>query len=164
MPECRRARGKRYPLNTVLALAVAARRAGYCRVTAFAEFAGLLSQDQLEAVGALWSESKQRDTTPSITTFHDILAALPPEILDNAIGQWTGQHGTARAPVFMDEKDLRGASKQLEDGRRMMVAAVEHVTGLVLAQAEVDSKSNEIPVLFLAFSRGVPTRIGRSIP
>ena len=123
VPECRRDRGKRYPLNTVLAIAVAARLAGYRGVNAFAQFAALLSQEQLEAVGAFWSPSKQRYTAPAITTFHNILAALPPETLDNAIGQWTGQHSTAHAPVAMDGKDLRGASKQTEDGRRMMVAA-----------------------------------------
>ena len=64
-----------------------------------------------------------------------------PPTLDNAI-QWTGQHSTAHAPVAMDGKDLRGASKQTEDGRRMMVAAVD--SGMVLGQVEVDSKSNEI--------------------
>ena len=145
VPECRRARGKRYPLNTVLALA--ARLAGYRGVNAFAQFAALLSQEQLKAVGAFWSPGKQRYTAPAITTFHKILAALPPETLDNAIGQWTGQQGTADAPVAMDGKDLRGASKQTEDGRRMMVAAVEHKTGVVLGQVQVDSKSNEIPAV-----------------
>ena len=59
-------------------------------MNAFAQFAALLSQEQLEAVGAFWSPS-QRYTAPAITTFHNILAALPPETLDNAIGQWTGQ-------------------------------------------------------------------------
>ena len=147
VPECRRDRGKRYPLNTVLAIAVAARLAGYRGVNAFAQFAALLSQEQIEAVGAFWSPSKQRYTAPAITTFHNILAALPPETLDNAIGQWTGQHSTAHAPVAMDGKDLRGASKQTEDGRRMMVAAVEHDSGMVLGQVEVDSKSNEIPAV-----------------
>ena len=49
--------------------------------------------------------------------------------------------------VAMDGKDLRGASKQTEDGRRMMVAAVEHDSGMVLGQVEVDSKSNEIPAV-----------------
>ena len=147
VPECRLARGKRYPLNTVLALAVAARLAGYRGVTAFAQFARLLSQEQLKAVGAFYRESKQRYTSPSVTTFHNILAALPPETLDNAIGQWTAQHGTAHAPVAMDGKALRGASAQTEDGRRMMVAAVEHGSGVVLGQVEVDSKSNEIPAV-----------------
>ena len=46
VPECRRDRGKRYPLNTVLAIAVAARLAGYRGVNAFAQFAALLSQEQ----------------------------------------------------------------------------------------------------------------------
>ena len=52
VPECRFARGKRYPLKTVLALAVAARLAGYRGVTAFAQFAAPLTQEQLKAVGA----------------------------------------------------------------------------------------------------------------
>ena len=147
VPEYRLARGKRYPLNTVLALAVAARLAGYRGVTAFAQFAGLLSQDQLEAVGAFRSPSKQRYTAPSITTFHNILAALAPETLDHAIGQWTGQHRTAHAPVAMDGKDLRGASAQTQNGRPMMVAALEHGSGLVLGQQEIDDKTNEIPVV-----------------
>ena len=147
VPECRHARGKRYPLRTVLAIAVAARLAGYRGATSFAQFAALLSQEQLEAVGAFFSPSRQRYTAPAITTFHNILAALPPETLDNAIGRWTAQHGSAHAPVAMDGKDLRGASKQTEEGRRMMVAAVVHKTGLVLGQVEVDSKSNEIPAV-----------------
>ena len=94
MPECRRDRGKRYPLNTVLAIAVAARLAGYRGVNAFAQFAALLSQEQIEAVGAFWSPSKQRYTAPAITTFHNILAALPPETLDNA--SVSGPASTAR--------------------------------------------------------------------
>ncbi len=98
-------------------------------------------------MGAFYSESKQRYTALSITTFHNILAAFPPETLDNAIRQWTGQHGTAHAPVAMDGKDLRGASKQTNEGRRMIVAAVEHGTGLVLGQKEIDDKTNEVPVV-----------------
>ena len=47
----------------------------------------------------------------------------------------------------MDGKDLRGASKQTEQGRRMVVAAVEHGSSLVLGQVEVDRKSNEIPAV-----------------
>ena len=121
VPECRHDRGKRYPLNTILALAVAARLAGYRGVNAFAQFAALLSQEQLEAVGAFWSPSKQRYTAPAITTFHNILAALPPETLDNAIGQWTGQHsGTCacrhgrEGPARCLEADRRRAP---DDGR-----------------------------------------------
>ena len=63
---------------------VAARLAGYRGATAFAQFAALLSQEQLEAVGAFWSPSKKRYTAPAVTTFHNILAARPPETLCQA--------------------------------------------------------------------------------
>ncbi len=129
VPEYRHARGKRYALTTILTLAVAARLAGYRGVNAFAQFAALLSPKQLKAVGAFWSPSRQCYTPPAVTTFHNILAALRPQTLDNAIGQWAGQHSSAHAPVAMDGKDLRGASKQTEDRRRRMVAAVAHDTG-----------------------------------
>ncbi len=60
----------------------------------------------------------------------------------------------------MDGKDIRGASRQTKNGRRMMVAAVEHGTGMVLGQVEVDAKSNEIPaVRDLASSIDVTGRI-----
>ncbi len=147
VPECRKPRGKRYPLRTVLTIAVAARLAGYRGVTAFAQFAALLSQEQLETVEAFFSPSRKHFTAPSITTFHNILADLPPETLDDAIGRWTAQQAGADTPLAMDGKDLRGASKQTEEGRRMMVAAVEHGTGMELRQVEVDAKSNEIPAV-----------------
>ena len=64
VPECRHARGKRYPLKTVLAVAVAARLAGYRGATAFAQFAALLSQEQLEAVGATPLDRLARPNDP----------------------------------------------------------------------------------------------------
>ena len=64
VPECRHVRGKRYPIGTLLTLAVAARLAGYRGVTASARFAALLSQEQLEAVGAFLNPSRPCDTAP----------------------------------------------------------------------------------------------------
>ena len=172
VPEYRHARGKRYSLRTVLVLAVAARLAGYRGVTAFAQFAGLLSQQQLQAAGCFYSPSRQCYTYPSITTFHNILATLPPETLETALANWARQQsehpgevaqneedtgfGSESAEglrdggspaVSMDGKDIRGASKQTEGRRRMLVAAVEHGRGLVLGQLEIDSKTNEIPAV-----------------
>ncbi len=147
VPEFRKARGRRHPLETVLTIAVAARLAGCRGVTAFARFAALLPQERPEAAGAFFSPSRQRHTAPSITTFHNILADLPPDTLDEAIGRWTAQRAGAGTPLAMDGKDVRGASRQTEDGRRMTVAAAGHGTGLVLRQVEVEDKSNEIPAV-----------------
>ena len=140
----RKPRGIRYQLNTILTIAVAARIAGYRGVTAFAEFAKLFSQEQLKAVGSFFSPSRQCYTTPVASTFHYIFSLLPPEALDQAVSQWNRQQVPQEEPIAMDGKDVRGASKQTEDGSRMMVAAFTHGTGVVLGQTEVDSKTNEI--------------------
>ena len=95
------ARGKRYSLACIVTIAVAARLAGYRGVVAFGQYAELLDQEQLEAVGAFWSPSRQRYTPPAATTFHYILAALPPDALDQAIRDWSRQH-TAVVPGVYD--------------------------------------------------------------
>ncbi len=66
VPECRKPRGKCYPLRTVLAIAVAARLAGYRGVTAFAQFAALLTQEQLAVAASFFSPSRKRYTAPAI--------------------------------------------------------------------------------------------------
>ncbi len=160
VPECRKPRGKRYPLRTVPAIAVAARLAGYRGVTAFAQFAALLTQEQPAAAASFFSPSRKRCTAPAIAAFHDILADLPPDTPADAIGLQPAQQVGADTPLAMDGKDIRGASRQTEDGRRMTAAAVEHGTGTVPGQVEVDAKSNEIPaVRDLADSIGVAGRI-----
>ncbi len=169
LPEYRHARGKRYGLRTVLALALAARLCGYRGVTAFAQFGSLLGQSQRQAVECFYSPSRDCYTSPSITTFHNILATLEPQVLEDAVREWAQQQsqqvqsqqeaadsqesangarsgGAQRRPgVSLDGKDVRGASKQTEQGRRMLLAAVEQGSGVTLGQLEIDSKSNEIP-------------------
>ena len=54
---------------------------------------------------------------------------------------------TGRPAIAIGGKDVRGASKQTADGRRMLVAAVQHEHGLVLGQVEVAARTNEIPAL-----------------
>ena len=82
--EFRGRRGRRYPLATVLAIATAAKLAGYGGVTAFAEFAQALSQEHLCALRAYYSHRLGRFTAPTVTTFHNILTALDPDVLDRA--------------------------------------------------------------------------------
>ena len=74
--EFRSRRGRRYPSPTVVAIAAAAKLAGYHGVTAFAEFAQALSQEQLRALRAYYSHRLQRFTAPTVTTFHNILVTL----------------------------------------------------------------------------------------
>ena len=147
MPDFRKARGRRYGLACYATIMIAARLAGYRGVTAFAEFAARMDQEQLAAAGAFFSPSRGRRTAPAASTFHYILSSLPPDALDRALGAWTRQRSDGTAAVALDGKDVRGASKQIDGERRMMVAAVEHGTGLVLGQVQVGDKTNEIPAV-----------------
>jgi len=101
--------------------------------TAFAPFAALLSQEQLKTVESFFNPSKRRCTAPAT--------------LDHAISLWTARRAGADTPLAMDGKDIRGASSQTGDGRRMMAAAVEHGAGGVLRQVAVVDKSNGIPAV-----------------
>ena len=139
----RKPRGQRYGLACYLTIAVAARMAGYRGVSAFAEFACLLDDEQKEAVGAFRSPSRECWTVPTESTFRYIFSNLEPDALDEALRSWAHHVGDG-GPVAMDGKDVRGASKQIEDQRLMTIAAVEHHCGIVLGQTQAPEKSNEI--------------------
>ena len=63
---------------------------------------------------------------------------------DQAVSTWSEQQVCLEEPIAIDGKDVRGASKQTQEGSRMMVAAITHSTSVVLGQTEVSAKSNEI--------------------
>ena len=111
VPEFRGTRGRRYPLATILAIAVAAKLAGYHGTRAFAEFASGLTQHQLRALRAFYSHRLGRFTAPTTTAFFNVLVALDPEVLDRAARTWAAQQNRDHEPVI-DGKRIRGAAPQ----------------------------------------------------
>ena len=107
-------------------LMIAARLCGYRGVAAFGQFAALLDQSQLAAAGAFYSPTRQCYTAPATSTFHHILALMPPDTLDQALYTWTHTHSEGTAPVAIDGKDIRGASRQIDGEKRTMMAVVEY--------------------------------------
>ncbi len=77
------------------------------------------------------------------------LQAVNVEALDRAIGSWLeeevrrGRIEDGQLVVAVDGKSVRGARK--EDGRAVhLFAAMVHREGVVLAQREVDHRTNEL--------------------
>ena len=147
VPEFRGTRGRRYPLATILAIAVAAKLAGYHGTRAFAEFASGLTQHQLRALRAFYSHRLGRFTAPTTTAFFNVLVALDPDVLDRAARTWAAQQNRDHEPVAIDGKRIRGAARHNPGGKHHLVAAVEHHSGKVLGQEAVAHKSNEIPAV-----------------
>ncbi|MER7901163.1 ISAs1 family transposase [Streptomyces sp. NPDC096046] len=68
------------------------------------------------------------------------------DALDRAVGRWLADRlpkATGLRGLAVDGKSLRGAARA--NGRKIhLLAALEHATGLVLAQMDVGEKTNEI--------------------
>nr|WP_240001033.1 MULTISPECIES: hypothetical protein [unclassified Streptomyces] len=75
-----------------------------------------------------------------------LLARIDGDALDQAVGGWLADHqpeSTGLRGLSVDGKSLHGAAKA--PGRRThLLAAVEHTTGLLLAQLDVGEKTGEV--------------------
>jgi predicted transposase YbfD/YdcC len=142
VPDPRALRGVRHRLAVILGLALCAVLAGARSFTAIAEWAADADQATREALGIT-------GTVPSESTFRRTLQALDADALDEAAGGWAQQR-TAPAPgrrraVAVDGKTLRGSGIADGPGRHLL-AALDHGYGVVLGQADVQAKTNEIPL------------------
>ena len=147
VPDFRSTRGRRYPRATILAIAVAAKLAGYHGATAIGEFSQGFTQHQLRALRAFYSRRLGRFTAPSTTAFVKVLTALDPDALDRAARAWAEQQASRTDPVAIDGKSIRGAARRNPGAKHLLVAAAEHRSGIVLGQQAVHDKSNEIPAV-----------------
>jgi predicted transposase YbfD/YdcC len=84
-------------------------------------------------------------------TIWRVLTAVDPAALDRAIGAWVSARLAARRPpggrvvLAVDGKTVRGA-RAADGSAPDLLACLDHGAGVVLAQAAVDGKSNEIPM------------------
>ena len=138
----RRRRGVRHRLTVILGLAVCAVLAGARSFTAIAEWAADADRVTLDLLGVTGA-------VPSESTFRRALQRLDADAFDDLAGQWAQQHTAARhgarRVIAADGKTLRGSGHGDQDSRHLL-AALDHAHGVVLGQAGVDAKTNEITV------------------
>lgn len=146
MPDPRRARGRRHPLVFILALAACAVLAGAKSLAAIAEWAADAPPDLLVRLGGTIREPDTGPAAPAEATVRRILQRLDGDALDAAVGTWLADRARApeasRPALAVDGKTVRGAVRA--DGTQVHLLAAMDGNGLVLAQREVDAKSNEI--------------------
>jgi predicted transposase YbfD/YdcC len=136
----RKPRGVRHQLSTILILAAGAVLAGCRSFTAIGEWAAHASTQVRSMLGV------GRDV-PSESAIRRLLQRLDGDQLDIAIGAWaasgTQPAGTRRRLVAVDGKRLRGSGSATTEPRHLL-GAIDHIHGVVLAQRQVDGKTNEI--------------------
>jgi predicted transposase YbfD/YdcC len=154
IPDPRGRRGRRHPLPVVLALVALAMAADNTAPTEIAEWVADAPQDTLAKVGARWDGWNGRYRAPDRRTVRRVLDLTDPALFDEVTCAFVAEltehtsprtAGTLRA-IAVDGKVLRG-SRTWQYRPVTLMAALEHSTGTILAQHEIDQKSNEIPQL-----------------
>ncbi len=149
VPDPRDPRGVRHALVAVLALTACAVLAGATSVLAVSEWIADAPPHILQRLGIRLDPLFPKRFLPAETTVRRLLARIDGDALDRAVGSWLADRRPKSAEaaglrgLAVDGKSLRGAAKA--KGRKIhLLAALEHTTGLVLAQLDVGEKTNEI--------------------
>lgn len=146
VPDPRNRRGIRHPWTALLTAAAAAVLAGAASITAIGEWVGDAPQRVLALLGFRPDPLTGLIRPPHATTIRLVLAAADGDALDRAIGDFLQERKTpapGRKVIAVDGKTLRG-SRTAGRTATALIAAMTH-SGQVLAQRQIDKKSNEIP-------------------
>jgi predicted transposase YbfD/YdcC len=150
VPDPRRRRGVRHPFTPLLAAVTCAMFAGSRSFAAICEWIADLPATARADLGLT-------GPVPAASTLWRLLTAVDPAALQDAVGTWlrarlTWQQNRA------DRRRQRGRRVLAVDGKAMratlrganpihLLAVLDHATSIVLAQVNVDVKTNEIPCL-----------------
>jgi len=130
--------GRRHPQISVLAIATCAMLSGAKSFSAIYDWSEKLSSKQLRNLYC------RRGKSPSVSTIKRVLQKIDPQEFDRKINAWlfrvTNASGNGLA---VDGKTLRGS----HDGNKKpvhLLSALLHEEKVVIAQRNVESKTNEI--------------------
>jgi len=138
LTDVRKAKGKRYSLETVLTIIVLAKLCGCDRPMEIADWARN-HQEQLVQVMQL-----KRPNLPHYNTYRRIMAhVVYQEEIERLVGEYNqaGDHGDVYA---LDGKAVRGMRKKDEQGGEYLLSVYDVGQAKVLSQVEVGRKENEI--------------------
>ncbi|MET8498629.1 ISAs1 family transposase [Streptomyces microflavus] len=145
VPDPRDPRGVRHGLAVVLALAACAVLAGATSLLAVGEWIVDAPPQVLERLGVQPDPVLPRRPPPAEATVRRLPARIDGDALDRAVGGWLADRRPERSGLrglSVDGKSLRGAARAR--GRKVhLLAALEHTSGLVLAQLDVGEKTGE---------------------
>jgi hypothetical protein len=137
VPDPRSPHGRRHPLSAILALAVLAMLSGAKSYQAIAQF----GRDKGPALAHLLGF--RRGKTPAKSTFSVLFRSLDVSVFENALSGWmTTRLPQGQQPLSLDGKTARGSRDGDVPGVHL-VAAYSAEAQAVLAQLQVDTKTNE---------------------
>jgi hypothetical protein len=124
VPDHRRSEGKRYPLASLLLIAIAALLAGRRDQLGIIRWGRRLSRDTLTAIGI----GRARIPAPSV--WCELFQDLDIVALEQALGAWV-QGGSAPGHVAIDGKRLRGSATAHSPGTHLLAAFSAGLQGVI---------------------------------
>ena len=158
VPDPRDPRGVRHTLTSLLLAAVAAVLAGARSFTEIGEWAADAPPRVLAALGVRYDPLARVFRPPDEATFRRVLEAVDPAALEAAVGSWLAARrqasclppglglggGSGGRWRWMARRCAAPGMPAADGQARHLLAAADQQAGAVLAQAEVDGKTNEI--------------------
>jgi hypothetical protein len=146
IPDPRDARGRIHPLPGLLAIAIAAVVSGSSRVVEIVEWAADLPDEVWDRLGATRDAFTGARRVPDDSTLSRVLTGIDADALDSAVCRWllgrAGLAGSGRRVIAVDGKTLRGSGPT--SAQVHLLAALDQAEQIVLAQIDVDGKTNEV--------------------
>lgn len=153
VPDYRMKRGVRHRKIVILSAAVCAVLSGARTISAISEWVSIASQSMLRRFGCRRVKKIQSDKEvyihipPSEPTIRRLLQRIDAEAVDAAINGWLSEVGLGsskgNSAVAIDGKTVRGSASG-DSKAIQLFSAFTHKDGIVIAQRQVDTKSNEI--------------------
>jgi hypothetical protein len=138
-------RGVRHKKVSVLAISICALMSNARSFKAIAQWAQRCSQNMLKRLGCRYNEKTKRYEPPSEPTIRRFLQTVNTQSVDQALCGWLHSL-SGNGPIAVDGKSLRGARQK--NGRPVhLLSAFLHQQGMVVAQRQVESTTNEITAL-----------------
>jgi len=136
VPDSRRAEGKRYPLASLLLIAVAAFLSGRRDQLGIVRWGRRLTRDALASIGI----SRARVPAPSV--WCELFQGLDVSALERVLGNWV-RGERAGGHVAIDGKRIRGSATAQSAGVHLLAAFSATLRG-VIGQLRVAPEANEI--------------------
>ena len=136
MPDRRRNDGKRYPLASLLLIAVAALLSGRRDQLGIVRSGRRLTRGTLEVIGI------SRNRVPAPSVWCELFQGLDIAALERVLGNWVHRDQLA-GHVAIDGKRLRGSAVRQAPGVHLLAAFSAKLQG-VIGQLRVAPEANEI--------------------
>jgi hypothetical protein len=136
VPDHRRDAGKRYPLASLLLIAVAAFLSGRRDQLGIVRWGQRLSREAFNAIGI------RRNRVPAPSVWCELFQGLDVGALEHVLGHWV-RGGQPAGHVAIDGKRLRGSAKGTAPGVHLLAAFSARLQG-VIGQLQVAPEANEI--------------------